>query len=677
MSIESPSPSHPTNDDAWQHVELLVHEIARLSREDISPRKFYRELLERSIRAVAGMGGAIWSISEDDKICCEMAIEWEMLNLSEPNQVEKHSAEFADHARLLRSVIQAGLPSVTLPRGDAPDRHEALNPTGHVLLFCPLKEENRIVGLMEVLQRPDVSPATRDGNIELLGALCELADDFYRNQKLRSLTERAEYWSRFEAFVAAVHHQPDLNATAIAITNEGRRLVECGRLSVVLRTGSRCRMLAVSGVDTIHRRSNVVRVAEKLCRETLREGMPIWYEMPTNISPGSDQMSQALAEFEQHAECRSLAVLPLNVAPASQTDRYEAALILEWFTPQEFHPAHQQRGRELARQAASALKQSLNVETMPLLPLMRGLQTAGRATGFQTLPRLLVLVVILAGCVFGLITVETDFTVEGQAELQPATQRDIFAPGDGIVSRLNIPENIRIQEQTTLARIYDPTLEFETNKVAGELRTASQRLEGVSAARLTAAQQRDQSPVRLNQLAAEEAELKSLAESLQKQYDMLTERADQLSVRAPITGTILTWDAKHLLKDRPVSRGQRLLTMADLTGKWEVRMRVPDDQIGHVVQAAEKSGEALPVTFVLATNPDEVHQGEVAKIATATETDDVGGATVLVTIRFDRKSVSELRPGSSVLPRIRCGRRSLGYVWFHDFINYFEKHWRH
>ncbi|MCE9548564.1 MAG: hypothetical protein K8T25_24065, partial [Planctomycetia bacterium] len=46
------------------------------------------------------------------------------------------------------------------------------------------------------------------------------------------------------------------------------------------------------------------------------------------------------------------------------------------------------------------------------------------------------------------------------------------------------------------------------------------------------------------------------------------------------------------------------------------------------------------------------------------------GNTVLVRVRIDRDSLdpSELRPGATVTGRIYCGRRAIGYVWFHDVI---------
>ena len=39
---------------------------------------------------------------------------------------------------------------------------------------------------------------------------------------------------------------------------------------------------------------------------------------------------------------------------------------------------------------------------------------------------------------------------------------------------------------------------------------------------------------------------------------------------------------------------------------------------------------------------------------------------VLVTVRINRDQIPQLRPGATVLPKIHCGRKPIGYVWFHD-----------
>ena len=97
-----------------------------------------------------------------------------------------------------------------------------------------------------------------------------------------------------------------------------------------------------------------------------------------------------------------------------------------------------------------------------------------------------------------------------------------------------------------------------------------------------------------------------------QQAILMTERKD-LELRSPIAGTVLTWNAKDLLAARPVTRGQALLTVDDLSGPWVAELQVADNRIGHVLDAQEKDKSELPATFILATEPGVNHDGRVAR----------------------------------------------------------------
>ena len=175
-----------------------------------------------------------------------------------------------------------------------------------------------------------------------------------------------------------------------------------------------------------------------------------------------------------------------------------------------------------------------------------------------------------------------------------------------------------------------------------------------------------------DQYAAEEGEAKARLKSLQDQQDILIKQRSDLGTK-PVDQNVLTWNVKDLLDARPVTRGQVLLTVAKLDGPWVLEIKVPDDHIGHVLTAEEEHQSAddnspLDVSFIVATEPGTTHSGAVKRIALATETDKTAGATVMVTANFDRSTIpaDQLRPGATVVAKIHCGRRSLGYVWLHE-----------
>jgi multidrug efflux pump subunit AcrA (membrane-fusion protein) len=84
------------------------------------------------------------------------------------------------------------------------------------------------------------------------------------------------------------------------------------------------------------------------------------------------------------------------------------------------------------------------------------------------------------------------------------------------------------------------------------------------------------------------------------------------------------------------------------------------------VLAARKINPRLPVTFQLGTDPGNIRRGTVASISPATELSTETQPIVRVAADLDDQSTGQFRPGATVVAHLRCGRRSLGYVWLHE-----------
>jgi len=134
-----------------------------------------------------------------------------------------------------------------------------------------------------------------------------------------------------------------------------------------------------------------------------------------------------------------------------------------------------------------------------------------------------------------------------------------------------------------------------------------------------------------------------------------------------MAGTITTWDLEQLLLNRPVQRGQQMLNVANLDGPWVAELKVPDDHIGHVLDAKSRSND-MTASFQLATSRGADYTGKLRHIASRTEVSEDNRSVVRVTLDVDKKNIPDLRPGATIHAKIHCGRRSLAYVWFHDVV---------
>lgn len=685
-------PEQERTDQAWHELDELAEEIARLATSELSASQFYAALLDRIVPVLAAVGGAVWTELPGIGLRLEHQVNLPDEQLAAGSDAQRR------HARLVAEVLNAGSPRLVLPRsGPAKEgvgngrlgaRKEeadharsnpqspipdssvaAANPTEFLLVLCPWRLEEDSAGVIELLQRPGASPSAERGYLRLLSVVCELVTDFHRNRLVRTFQHRMERFGRFEHFVQQIHATLELKPTAYHIANEGRPLIGCDRLSVAAVRGSRCQVLAVSGVDSVNRRANVVRRLERLSKAAAAFGEPLWHPHQTDDLP--PQIEVLLHEYLDVAHVRALAIIPVrapDAEPSAKPRPVIGALIVE-----QFHSVFDDRLREtisaVLGHAGAALGSAVELENVPMLRLWRALGKAGWLLRVQQLPKTLLGLLAVAGVVTALATVPADFDIQAPGELRPLASREIFAPYDGVVDDLPVKHGSHVRSGQALVQIRSPQLDFQFERVLGELATVKKRLAAVEAERLQSdGRQTDDQRRRYGQVTAEEEEIRESISSLEKQQAVLEEQRSKLKVASPIDGQVLTWDLQQLLEARPVARGQILMTVADPRGPWGLELHVPDHRVAHVLEARRRIGPDLDVSFVLASSPDAKLRGKLDRVGIRTEVAEKEDAFVLAAVTVDRDQIPELIPGATVAAKIHCGRRPVGYVWLRDLI---------
>ena len=161
-----------------------------------------------------------------------------------------------------------------------------------------------------------------------------------------------------------------------------------------------------------------------------------------------------------------------------------------------------------------------------------------------------------------------------------------------------------------------------------------------------------------------------------------------MSVKAPFSGIVTTWETKKNLLGRPVEIGQELISIASLDGDWVLEVEVPDDDMGPILRAQDKledeikagkkpAGTTLQAYFVTAIDPEHRYPGFVRRISSKAELVETKHV-VKVTVGFSdevRKDFlsrnEEFRPGSDVRARVDCGNARLAYVMLRDVVHVF------
>jgi hypothetical protein len=663
-----------------QQIRMLVNEIAQLAKSDLAPEEFYGEFLPRVITALAAIGGAVWVAETEGRLALGYQVNLQQTQLRDDEEGQLR------HGRLLQKVLVSGEASLIPPRSGAGDDDQAANPTDFLLVLAPLKAADDVVGVVEIFQRPDTRPATQKGYLRFLLEMCERAGEFFKSRQLKHFTDRQTLWTQLEEFTRGVHASLHPRDTAYTIANDGRRLIECDRVSVAIRRGNRCVVEAVSGQDLFDKRSNTVRLLGKLASAVVASGEPVWYTGDTsNMAP---QVEDAVQEYVDESHSKTVAVLPLKrpePAGAEEEDpdkRPEpqpvvGALIVEQIEDSRVPQKMIQRVEVVTQHSATALANALEHQNLFLMPLWRALGKARWVVKGRTLPKTTLVVLGIVALVLILVFVKYDLKIEAKGKLQPVDRHNVFAEIEGKVDYIppGVEHGAAVQEGQLLVRLDNPQLNVEITRTRKDLAQVREQKESIddklrSERRLTQ-EERDG-------LAARFAELRAEERNLQEELGIQLEREKQLEVKSPAAGRIGTWAPRRVLEvHRPVKREDMLLWLFDGDGPWQLEILMPDRRMGHIRKAQREAGkDDLPVQFILATDPNRRYEGKVKSMAYSAEVRGDEGNTVLVevTISDDVKGQlpQPLRPGATVTAKIDCGRRPVGYVLFHDLFEFIE-----
>jgi multidrug efflux pump subunit AcrA (membrane-fusion protein) len=689
MSVYEQAPDESLIEETRRQINALVEEIAGLARQNLAPGQFYEQFLNRLVSALAAIGGVVWTFAENN----QLALQYQ-LNLQHTGLMESEAKQ-QQHSRLLYKVgnnpdVISGN-GVIIPPHAGYGEDDAANATGCLLVFGPLRTDLEMVGLVEIFARPDVAPEIQKGYLRFLLQMCELATDFLKSHQLRHFSDRQVLWARLEDFTRGVHASLEPMETAYTIANEARRLIECDRVSVALRKGNRCTIEAVSGQDVFDKRSNTVRLLGRLASAVVATGEPVWYAGDTrDLAP---QVEDAVQEYVDDAHSKMIAVLPLGrPKPDHEADDEDkehieepvGALIVEQIEDNRVAPAMAQRIDVVCKHSSIALANAMEHQNLFLMPVWRAIGKSKFLVQARTLPKTVLVVVAVIVLLLALFLFPKDFDLHAKGTLDPVSRSDIYANAEGQVTEFGkdadgkpIEEGSWVKKGQVLLRLSSPTLDKEKASIEGERATTSAQVEALEHSLpnggITVKQ--EEHAQKMGQLE----EAKAKVANLDRQLEVCKTQLDALEVRSPIDGQIVTWDLKNRLDRRPVKKGEFLLRVADTKGDWELNLNMTDDRMGHIARyenLVKKTNDPnLKVSYQVATAAGTTLIGTVHDIGLVANPEKEEGNVVVIRVKINKDDIdsADRLAGAAVSGKVQCGRRSLGYVWFHDLFEFIQK----
>jgi multidrug efflux pump subunit AcrA (membrane-fusion protein) len=592
------------------------------------------------------------------------------------------------NAGLLTEVFQTG--QSTMYGGG--ERTDKPTPTNHLYVLSPILNGKDCVGVVEVFQRPDTDPKARPGYLQFVEQMCGHASRYvkFRTEGTQEAPP-ADFWREFNRFSVDLQRSLHVKEVAATAANDGRQLIRCDRISVAVFHGKQLRMQAISGQETVNRKSNAVRLLEKLASKVVPTHEPLMYiGKVDNLPP---QIEQPLADYIQESGARCVIVIPLFASeplierePDKKTGKKPivkrkviGAYIVEQITDSRPKPGMIDRLNLVSEHVATSISNSLTHQNLFMLPVWRALGRVTESLRGRTLYKFLAIVIALIAVTVSLIVVQWDYRVEGKGRLMPVVKHEVFAMEEGQVTQVKVRGGERVTKGEVLVVLRNDELDAKLKQVDSEIAEYSQLRGTLLKQRneLTRSQNNPDGPVQAAKLDGEIVSSEERLNGAMLKQKLLERQLAQLVVRAPSSGVVATFHVDQLLENRPVQRGEVLLEVMDPTKEWRLELDVPDVRLGHVLRAQEKfKKENLDVEFVLATASETKLQAELDGISTRSVPSEAEGSVVEMFVKISPKTKEELgdllRIGADVRAKINCGKQMLGYVLFGDVVEFIQ-----
>jgi len=474
-------------------------------------------------------------------------------------------------------------------------------------------------------------------------------------------------------YLNTIHNSIDQSATCSNVANETRRLLECDRVSIVLRQRGRFRLFSISGQPSVNRRSNTTKLIEKLAQRILKTGQSFWYPNEQDVPT---QISEVLDEYLSISATRSLIVEPIyekveeSVTDPESLER-KRNLVIGGIIYEHCHELWEGPQIEAAlnltnRHGGNAIRNAKQHHSLFMYPVLNVLGKSRVITAARILPKTLLICAGLLIALAILIFWRVDFYVTADGILVPEGINPVFAKVDGDISDLLVKHGAEVNAGEKLLQITSREHEIRAKDLESKIQSTKQRLEMIQD-QMFERHGNDDRSVQENIEA-----LKAQIDNFQQQEVILNEIGDSMTVTSPIDGQVITWDLEQRLKGRAIQRGQELMEVAAINDKWQLEIELPVNRYCHLVREMKDTPQPK-VSFLLAADTSKRYYGKVVEVESTASLNSNNEQFIRLTADLEASDLHIEQARTGVTTKIFCGRTSLGYLWLHDIGEFLQK----
>lgn len=698
-----------TKDRFSRQIDTAFEEASKLAGSSLNPTEFYTQFLSCTLSAINAPAGVIWLRTPQGflQIACQA-------NLDKIGLDTRRGGRQC-HNEVLRQVFQASppRPMMVAPQerlnGVATDAGgiPAANLTDYYTLFAPIvTPDKQSLGLLEVFSDPNQDARLYQTFLQYTVQMAGYASQYHQFSNARAASGLERILTQIEAYAKQIHSSLNPTEVAYHVANEGRRLIECDRLCVGVRHGSKVTVEAVSGADVVEKASTHVRRMKALFDAVVNFGDRLVYKGSKDEGLPPD-LSHALDEYLSESQPKLLVVLPVRDEREKDDKKARSVLLLESFNPPEQVEPLISKLEVVGKHAAGALYNASEVYRIPfgflwrpLGKLQEGLGGKNRfiAFGIGTLVAVLLAVLVL---------VPYPLKMDAKGEFVPRYVKQVYAPHEGEVRELLRHSGDPIGEHGGAVTLFSPELQTKWMTAQQELDEALKSIAGINTI-LNRSLPIEQELDYRTKLASHEARAESrrkLLADLRDMYNTFPNRPGFFTAAAPdfdaafrgVPGAswrVLSADNQDTLTKRTVRPNEPLLRLGYTEGPWRVELKMPQASVGHVLQAfadsdmhkTDKEGKKyLDVDVLLRSDPSRSYPGRLYQedmAGEATPNRDNHNESEPIVLTYVRVNAEDLPAdqkipreqfvsGVEVSTRIRCGNHALGYSLFHGVWEWF------
>jgi multidrug efflux pump subunit AcrA (membrane-fusion protein) len=646
-----------------------VEELARLLDAPQTPAVFYEAFLQSVQAALGGVAAAVWGRVHD-----QFNVEHQ-LHLAEVG-LDRTLPTRACHEEILRRVVKRERPVWVPPSTDAAPADDAVVPknlTAHGILLVPILQGGEAAGVLEVWLRPGLDADTREMGAHFLTLAAGVAAAFLHKTRWLQLQGRQQRWDQCEALSRQLHGSLDPREIAYLAANQGRLLIDCDQVSIGLRRGAKLQVEAISGTPLLETRSPLVQAIRTLLDTVLTWGEKVAYT-GTRDEGLPPAVLAALDAYLSLGNSRVLLLLPLR------DEREEAAsgsavLMVESFAPTTSIEQMEGRVQALAQPTAAALYNALAYQRARagwLTKSYGALRDWSLGKRGRTLTLVVCALVVLLGA---LAIIPAPLRLDARGQLLPKERQIVYATHSGKIIELKTHHGDSVQKGQELLFLEDLEAHLKVEQLAIKVAFAEQRLAALADQLGKAGSNEDRNAL-VKERSNQEYELRKAA----VERDILLQESRsprKAPLAAPLSGKLVTFDAREQLLGKTVKPGEPLVRIARVQGPWEIELNLPESALAPIREGLRRAPDgALEVHLLLASQPLRTYQGRLRWDGLGGETTVKDNAVVLPT-RIEivdpalREQLASLPVGLEVRAKIYCGQRPVGEVWFGDLLEFF------